>query len=104
MIQVVRLLKGAARVSVLADHDAAFVHLSSGTVRLALHLRADTASALGLELRDQLPTMPTHTCRPAPVNGPSWPLILHRLNRRQLQPADHDALAAMLLRHGVHDP
>jgi len=104
LIQVVRLLKGAARVSVLADRDAAFVHLSCGTVRLALHLRADTAGALMTELREQLPPMPSHHNRPQLTNGPNWPLVLGRLNRQRLQPADHDALAALLIRHGVNDP
>lgn len=91
-------------MSVLADRDAAFVHLSSGTVRLALHLRADTAGALMSELREQLPAMPPQSNRPQLPNGPHWPLVLARLQSQHLQPADHAALAALLIRHGVNDP
>lgn len=107
MIQIYRL-HSAARVAAIADADSACMVLRSGSVRLGLHMSADTASAIANELVLVLPAMSPATRRPQPPSREgkpqNWAAIVCRIRDGRPLPSDAAAISQLLSYLGVTVP
>lgn len=107
MIQIYRLHPGT-RVAAIADMDSACLMLSSRPVRMGLHMDAQTAAAISIELATVLPSIPGSTCRPVPPSriGSSgkpynWAAIVGRMRLAKPIYSDAEAVSELLSYLGV---